>query len=104
VAAFLFLSSDPVPPTDQAAPAQGLACPNLQQAAEAYERGDRGAFEREIAEAAKIAQGTLDKSGQAFGKPERIALELELGQINDPERLLATAQDICSELERPSRG
>jgi hypothetical protein len=87
---------------DHAAPTQGLACPYLQQAADAYERGDRTAFDSAVAQALKVAQDTLQTSGQAFGKPERIALELGLGQPNDPTPLLDRARDLCSMSVQPS--
>jgi hypothetical protein len=104
VAAFLFLSSDPDAPIEQAAPALGLACPGLQAAAEAYEQGDSASFEQSIAQAAKVAEETLQKSGQAFGEPERIALELELSPNQSPahiERLLELAIRDCQDLEPP---
>jgi hypothetical protein len=102
IAAFLFLSSEPDPRDGRTVAVKGLACSYLRRAAEAFEKGDRDAFDQAIARAAEVAEDTLQKSGQVFGEPERIALELELGQIDDPERLLIGAQDICSELERPS--
>jgi flagellar basal body-associated protein FliL len=96
VAAFLFLSSDPAPPTDQATPALGLACPDLRAAAKAYEQGDDAAFDRSIAQAAEVAEQTLQTSGQVFGEPERIALELELGDEHSTQRLLARVNVACS--------
>jgi hypothetical protein len=87
---------------EQPALTRGLTCPHLLQAADASGRGDRLAFSREIQAAAKVAEDTLQTSGEEFGEPERIALELELGQIKNPERLLARAEDVCSELARPS--
>jgi hypothetical protein len=101
VAAFLFLSSDSDRPTDQASPAQGLACPHLRAAAEAYEQGDSASFDRSIAQAAEVAEATSQKSGQVFGEPERIALELELSPNQSSariERLLELALQGCHDL------
>jgi hypothetical protein len=104
VAAFLFFSSDPDPPNDQAAAAQGLACPDLQTAAAAYERGDQAEFDRAVAQAAEVAEQTLQTSGQVFGEPESIALELELagdgsGESVRTERLLERALQDCRDMD-----
>lgn len=96
VAAFLFLSSDPDPPTQQAAPAQGLACPHLRAAAEAHEQGDSASFDRAIAQAAEVAEATSQESGQVFGEPERIALELALGSEQRIPLLLRKVDSACS--------
>ena len=96
VAAFLFLSSDAEPPADRSAPTQGLACPHLRAAAEAYEQGNSVSFDRSIAEAAKVAEATAQKSGQIFGEPERIALELDLGSERRMGTLLRKVDGACS--------
>jgi hypothetical protein len=96
VAAFLFFYSGLDQPPEQAAPAQGLACPFLLRAADAYEKGDRVAFNREVARAAEVAEETLQKSGQVFGEPERIALELDLGSKEDVSILLERMDKACS--------
>ena len=101
VAAFLFLSSDPDRTTDQAAPTPGLACPHLRAAAEAYEHGDSASLEQSIAQAARVAEATSQNSGQVFGEPERIALELELSPNQSSartERLLELALQGCHDL------
>jgi hypothetical protein len=101
VAAFLFLSSAPDPATEQASPAQGLACPHLRAAAEAYGQGDSTSFEQSIAQAARVAEATSRTSGQVFGEPERIALELELSPNQRSarvERLLELAVQGCHDL------
>jgi hypothetical protein len=105
VSAFLFVS-DPETPAQQqpTKPAKGLACPDLLRALEAFEQGDQAEYEREIDRAAKAAENTLQNSGQVFGKPEEIALELDLGREKDVDRLLESAQEICLESERPSSG
>jgi hypothetical protein len=77
---------------EHSALARGLACPHLLAAADAYARGDRIAFDQEIAQAAKGAEETLQKSGQLFGKPERIALQLHLAPAESPARVKAMLQ------------
>jgi hypothetical protein len=63
-----------VTPSD---PAQrGLACPALEEAAAAFDEGDLPAFRDAVKEAARIAERTLETSGQVFGVPERTALTL----------------------------
>lgn len=104
VAAFLFLSSDTDPPTEEAKPTEGLACSHLLRAAEAHAQGDETEFDQEIARAAQVAEETLQNSGEVFGEPERIAVELELGQPEDVDSLLVSARDECSDLERPESG
>lgn len=102
IAAFLFFTSSSDSADDQSSPRQGLACPYLRQAAAAYEEGDSALFDRTIAQAAKVAEGTLQKSGQAFGEPERIALELDLAPDQSSariERLLRLALRDCPALE-----
>jgi hypothetical protein len=100
VAAFLFFSSRPDTSPDTrdelTSPRQGLACPYLRLAADAYERGDHPAVDRTIARAAKIAEDTLQESGQVFGEPERIALELELGADQQLPSLLGRVDSACS--------
>lgn len=98
VAGALFLSQTSKPPRKRAAPAQGLACPFLHQAADAYDSGDLAAFQHAASQAAEVAQGTLQTSGQAFGAPERVALELSSGSTGRAPQLLSRAVDVCSQL------
>jgi hypothetical protein len=100
VAGFLFLSSEPHPPTGQVGPARGLACPYLRRGADAYERENRAAYDQEIARAAEVAEDTLQISGQLFGEPERIALEISLGNRRDASALLLQAEVACSRVGR----
>jgi hypothetical protein len=86
VAGVLLLNHEDEQPKERAAtaaPLRGLACPYLQQASDAFDSGDHAAFESAIAQATDVAEGTLQTSGQAFGKPERIALELGLSENTD---------------------
>jgi hypothetical protein len=67
-------------PGERAAPAQspaqrGTVCGLLAEAVEL--RGeDDAAFAAAIRHAARLAEGTLERSGQVFGAPERAALQL----------------------------
>jgi hypothetical protein len=100
ISLFLFLTHGSDSKTEQLAPEHGLACPYLEQAADAYPLGDRVAYNQAIDRAAQVAEDTLDKSGQAFGEPERIALELSLQQRRPRSgilNLLTAAQVACVE-------
>ena len=100
--ALFFTQEDDKPPKEparqQAAPEQGLACPSLEQAARAHESGDRAEFEDAIERAAAVAEETLQTSGQSFGKPERLALEIEQAAPADIGELLVQAEKACSSL------
>jgi hypothetical protein len=101
VGLFLFLTQDSGKQhTAQPSPEQGLACPYLQRAAEAYERGDTVAFNATTERAVKIAESTLQQSGRTFGEAERIALELGLGHPKNAQELLRKAETVCSQLGR----
>jgi hypothetical protein len=100
IGAFLFLNQNSGSKPDQVATMRGLACPSLQQASDAYSRGDQVAYNQAISQAAHIAEDTLQTSGQVFGKPERIALELDLESNESStrvERLLELAAQGCQE-------
>jgi hypothetical protein len=95
---FLFLTQGSNQQAGQKSPSRGLVCPYLQQAAAAYERGDSVAFNKTIERAVKIAEDTLQRSGETFGGPERIALELGLGPHEAAGKLLDKAESACSQL------
>jgi hypothetical protein len=99
---FLFLNQNSGSKPDQVAPVRGLACPYLQQAADAYNRGDRLAYNQAIRQAAHIAEDTLQKSGEVFGEPEHIALEIRLSHVRGISKLLSRAEEACSRLDRSS--
>jgi hypothetical protein len=82
--------------TQPAATEHGLACPFLEQAARFYDSGDRPGFKSAIARAANIAEGALQTSGQPFGKPERLALELQQAARSHIADLLVQAEKACS--------
>lgn len=72
----------------------------LLDAAHAEEDGDREAFNDAIKRGAEVAKDTLQKSGQVFGEPERIALELGLASnLHDAhvERLLDMGLRSCQD-------
>jgi hypothetical protein len=97
---FLFLTQDSGQHAAQPSPEQGLACPYLQQASDAYERGDTVAFNKTTERAVKVAESTLQESGRTFGEAERIALELGLGNPKGAQELLRKAETVCSRLGR----
>jgi hypothetical protein len=98
VGLFLFLTQGSNQQAGQESPSRGVVCPYLQQAAVAYERGDSVAFNKTIERAVKIAEDTLQQSGQTFGEPEHIALELGLGPSKRAGQLLDLAKTACSQL------
>ncbi len=98
VAAALLLKPGDKQPRERAAvtsPVSGLACPLLQQASDAYNSGDHVAYEAAIQQAEKIAKETLQRSGEDFGEPERIALELGLDGDARAPALLAKVDEAC---------
>ncbi len=98
VAAALLLRPDDKQPGERAAsasPVSGLACPLLQQASDAYNSGDHAGYEAAIQEAEHIAKETLQRSGEDFGRPERIALELGLDGGARAPALLAKVDEAC---------
>jgi hypothetical protein len=95
---FLFLNQNSDSKPEQVSTVRGLACPYLEQAADAYNRGDQVAYKQSIRQAAHIAEDTLQTSGEVFGEPERIALELDLSEGQNAKTLLAQAQALCLKL------
>jgi hypothetical protein len=98
IASLLFFTRDSTPTPDRSAPQQGLACPHLRQAAQAFDDGDISAFDDDVATAASAAQHALQTSGETFGEPEHIALELHLKADDNParvQRLLGAALRAC---------
>jgi hypothetical protein len=101
---FLFLNQNSDSKPEQAAPVRGLACPYLHHAADAYNRGDRVAYNQAIDQAAHVGEDTLQKSGEVFGEPEHIALEISLSHVRGIPKLLSRAEVACSKLNRWSQG
>lgn len=80
-------------------PQRGIACVEMQRAVAARASGDDVAFEQAVREAARLAERTLDVSGQIFGRPERLALELRYALGDGDEAVdasLRAAADACS--------
>jgi hypothetical protein len=87
--------------SEQSTTVRGLACTHLLLAADAYGRDNLIVYRSEIGSASDAAKQTLQTSGELFGKPERIALELALTPDPDPtrvDRLLNTAVQDCQSL------
>lgn len=102
VAVFLVAGQDPDPaatsiPTEPASPSPSsrLACPLLQEAEVALDTGDEQAFRAAVEEAGRIARRTLQTSGEAFGVPERIAIELDSALQGQPD-----IEDLRPDLDR----
>jgi hypothetical protein len=104
VAAFgwaLYVTAGSDSKSEELAPERGVACVHLLDAAHAYDDGDQAAFDDAIKRGARVAEDTLQRSGQLFGEPERIALELDLASNKDAahvERLLELALRDCQGL------
>lgn len=87
-----------------AAPLQGLACGQLREAVDHWAAGRISLFGDSIRQAARVALRTLDTSGQLFGGPERVALQLDATLEADRpeelvlERLLSRARASCMRL------
>jgi hypothetical protein len=73
------------------APTQGIACPYLRQAYEASLQRDERTLRTSVETAAKAGESALDTSGQIFGRPEEVAIELEYAiSMNDDAFAVAT--------------
>jgi hypothetical protein len=57
-------------------PKHGTACPLLAEAFDLSRRGDEQVLSSTVKEAARVAEATLEISGQTYGAPERTALQL----------------------------
>jgi hypothetical protein len=104
IAIFLFTGREeeaalPEVPVEETAssptPTARLACPLLQEAEVALDAGDEEAFRAAVHEAARVAQRTLDTSGESFGPPERVAIELDFALQQDVD-----IETLRSDLER----
>jgi hypothetical protein len=99
---YLFRAQTPGRASEPSPPVHGVACPHVLQAADAYERGDLATYRQEIGLAANAAEDALQTSGEVFGEPERIALELGLSDRPDMHKLLGKASVVCSGLNDSS--
>jgi hypothetical protein len=110
IAGYLWLSDgdeSPSRPSAAAAPERGVACPQLREAFVHSRNGDEDGLLRSVNAAARAGERALDTSGQSFGRPEEIALELQYAlskimSIRDRRvrTLLEQAQEAC---EQPGR-
>jgi hypothetical protein len=95
----IWLGQDETDRSSTNPPRTHLACPLLAEAARHREASDERAFSLAVAEAAAVAEHALDTSGEQFGTPEEIALNL--GALSDePDdalvgRLLERAREAC---------
>lgn len=84
---------------------RGVACPHLAEANRVHKEGDEIAFAESVAEAADAAEEALDTSGQVFGRPEQVAIELRHALEQDAvgsvvERWLEEGKEFCTQLRR----
>jgi len=102
VGGYLWLAGgDSTRPTADAAPTEaverGTACAHLSEAFTHSQAGDAEALRRSVAAAARAGEKALDTSGQEFGRPEEIALELQLLRESQPPN---AAQEVTPFLQQ----
>lgn len=109
VGTYLWLSDGGSPSETANAPAarveQGVACSRLQEAFMQNQAGNPEALRRLVDAAARAGEQALQQSGQEFGRPEEIAIELKYVLTRDPakvteetEALLDEARAACEDL------
>jgi hypothetical protein len=109
VGGYLWLSGDDSPGETADAPEavvaqQGVACPHLHEAFTHRQAGDAEALRRSVDAAARASEHALQQSGQEFGRPEELALELQHalaarpGATEDLTRFLAEARETCERI------
>jgi hypothetical protein len=111
IGGYLWLSGDD--PAGQTAGApdtetaeRGVACPHLYEAFVHNQAGDLEALRRSVDAAAQVGEEALEQSGQEFGRPEEIAIELHsLGTSGEPDTaqtasFLQQAQSACEAVDR----
>jgi hypothetical protein len=92
-------------PQPQAAE-QGVACPHLHEAFIHSQAGDIEAVGRSVDAAAQASEQALQQSGQEFGRPEEIAIELQHllettnGTSGDANQYWVDARAACEDLGR----
>lgn len=84
---------------------RGSSCPGLSEAARHARVDDRVALARSVEVAAAAAERSLDRSGDLFGSPELVALELRVAVAErvpaaQISQLLARAERSCRRLGR----
>lgn len=75
---------------------QGVACPDLREAATFLAADDEEGFVAAIERAGREAEDSLQRDGVVFGKPERVALELSYLVTRDEGTPDARVRDLIS--------
>jgi hypothetical protein len=111
VAVYLWTSDGGSDRPTAASPQRGVACPHLREAFEHSEAGNEVSARRSVDAAARAGEEALNRSGQVFGRPEEIAIELQYVLAEDSKRArkdvaryFAQAQTACEQLERWGSG
>lgn len=108
VAAALLLRPDGTGTSPATEPAErGVACPYLWDASEQLVAGNETAFVEAVKVAARKAELALGRSGERFGHPEKLALELAFtinarppGTSSRAAKLMADIKEACADLGR----
>jgi hypothetical protein len=107
VALYLWTSGGGSDRPATAAPETGVACQALQEAFEQDQAGNEVAARQSVDAAARAGEHALDRSGQVFGQPEKIAIELRYLLATESDRgrsqaarYLARARQACERLGR----
>jgi hypothetical protein len=96
--------SGPPAPSPPPPPQRGLACPYIEAATKALANGDELVFHQDVDQGAAVANETLNRSGEIFGEPEDLAIELQYvvktQGISSPKvgELLDKARSACAQL------
>jgi hypothetical protein len=111
VGGYLWLAGDDSPGAgdngdapDPVVAEQGVACSYLHEAFTHRQAGDTDALLRSVDAAAQASEEALQQSGQEFGRPEEIAIELQHALAARPSaaeditRFLAEAQERCERI------
>lgn len=112
VGGYLWLAGDDSPGAGETADArkpvvaeEGVACAYLQEAFTHRQAGNTSALRRSVDEAAQASEQALQQSGQEFGIPEKIAIELKHALIQpsdttagDVARYFDKAREACEEM------
>lgn len=100
-------ASDPSPSATRSPPVRGVACPELQQAAQQLEAGDHSEFAKIVHAATRTGEAALQRSGEIFGRSEKLALDLAAmlqagALVREPrvDRLMSRIRAACGELDR----
>lgn len=97
----------PSPSATRSPPVRGIACPDLQQAAAELEAGNDSEFVRVVDAAVRTGLAALQRSGEIFGRPEKLAVDLaSIVQAGAPararglDRIMSQIRAACSKLDR----